>query len=46
MPTQRNRVVVRFNDGRLLKGYTHDFLPEKDLFHLIEEASSGTGNQP
>jgi hypothetical protein len=43
MPTQRNRVVVRFNDGRLLKGYTHDFLPEKDFFHLIEESSSGTG---
>ena len=43
MPTQRNRVVVRFNDGRLLKGYTHDFLPEKDFFHLIEDTSSGAG---
>ena len=46
MPTQRNRVVVRFNDGRILKGYTHDFLPEKDLFHLAEDTVSGaTGIQ-
>jgi hypothetical protein len=43
MPTQRNRVVVRFNDGRMLKGYTHDFLPEKDLFHLAEDTASATG---
>ena len=43
MPTQRNRVVVRFNDGRILKGYTHDFLPEKDLFHLAEDTVSGAG---
>jgi len=43
MPTQRNRVVVRFNDGRLLKGYTHDFMAEKDYFHLIEETPSGIG---
>jgi hypothetical protein len=43
MPTQRNRVVVRFSDGKLLKGYTHDFLPEKDFFHLAEESASGTG---
>jgi hypothetical protein len=44
MPIQRNRVVVRFNDGRMLKGYTHDFLPEKDRFHLAEEAASGSGS--
>ncbi|MFA4948872.1 MAG: hypothetical protein WC674_10260 [Candidatus Krumholzibacteriia bacterium] len=43
MPTQRNRVVVRFNDGRIFKGYTHDFLPEKDLFHLIEDTASEAG---
>jgi hypothetical protein len=42
MPIQRNRVVVRFNDGRILKGYTHDFLPEKDLFHLSEDTASET----
>lgn len=43
MPMQRNRVVVRFGDGRLLKGYTHDFLPEKELFHLIEDVAAGEG---
>jgi len=43
MATQRNRVVVRFGDGRILKGYTHDFLPEKELFHLIEDTASGAG---
>jgi hypothetical protein len=43
MQTQRNRVVVRYGDGKILKGYTHDFLPEKDLFHVIEETASGEG---
>lgn len=44
MPTQRNRVVARFNDGKMLKGYTHDFLPGKELFHLIEYSASGAGD--
>jgi hypothetical protein len=44
MPTQRNRVVVRYIDGKILKGYTHDFLPEKELFHLIEETAAGEGS--
>jgi len=29
-----NKVVLRFRDGRLLKGSTSDFLPNKDLFHV------------
>jgi hypothetical protein len=29
-----NRVVARFNDGKLLKGYTYDFTPLKDTFYL------------
>jgi hypothetical protein len=29
-----NRVVVRFADGRIVKGMTADFVPTKDLFHL------------
>jgi hypothetical protein len=28
------RVVARFADGRLLKGTTHDFAPQKERFHL------------
>ncbi|MBN2070149.1 MAG: hypothetical protein JW814_01730 [Candidatus Krumholzibacteriota bacterium] len=31
---ERNNVVVHFKDGRVLKGFTHDFLPERPLFHL------------
>lgn len=29
-----NKVVVRFVDGRMLKGTAADFLPGKDLFHV------------
>ena len=27
-------IVARFADGRLLKGTTHDFAPDKDVFHV------------
>jgi hypothetical protein len=27
-------IVARFTDGRMLKGTTHDFAPDKDVFHL------------
>ena len=30
----QNRIVVRYQDGRILKGYTGDFLPTKVAFHL------------
>jgi hypothetical protein len=29
-----NKVVVRFADGRVLKGSTADFVPARDRFHL------------
>jgi hypothetical protein len=29
-----NKIVARFQDGRVLKGFTTDFLPAKPLFHL------------
>ena len=28
------KIVVRYTDGRVLRGYTHDFFPNKSLFHL------------
>jgi hypothetical protein len=34
-----NKVVARYQDGRVLKGITSDFLPAKDMFHL--ELSDG-----
>jgi small nuclear ribonucleoprotein (snRNP)-like protein len=30
----QNKVVVRYQDGRILKGTTVDFVPMKALFHL------------
>jgi hypothetical protein len=38
---QRNKVVVRFRDGRILKGYTHDFTPMREFFHVIHEKEGG-----
>lgn len=43
MKGSRNRVVVRYRDGKLLKGYTHDFLPMKDSFHLTSEDAISKG---
>ncbi len=31
---KRNKIVVHFSDGRLLKGHTNDFRPNKPEFHL------------
>jgi small nuclear ribonucleoprotein (snRNP)-like protein len=30
----QNKVVVRYQNGEILKGQTSDFLPTKSLFHL------------
>jgi hypothetical protein len=32
---ERVKVVVRYSDGRLIKGSTQDFYPNKERFHLI-----------
>ena len=32
---ERIKVVVRYNDGKVLKGYTQDFFANKDRFHLF-----------
>ena len=29
-----NKVVARFRDGKIIKGFTHDFFPNKDVFHI------------
>ncbi len=36
------KVVVRYADGRVLKGFTQDFLPNKERFHL-HSASKASG---
>jgi hypothetical protein len=43
MQAERNRIVAHFKDGRLLKGYTHDFTPVKDTFHLTSELEKDKG---
>ena len=30
----QNKVVVRFQNGTVMKGFTADFMPNKDVFHL------------
>lgn len=38
----QNKIVVRYQDGRILKGETGDFLPTKPLFHLtLADAARG-----
>jgi hypothetical protein len=31
----QNKIVVRYQDGRISKGVTGDFFPNKELFHLF-----------
>lgn len=35
-----NRVVIRFLDGRIERGYTADFQPHKEIFHLVAKGES------
>jgi hypothetical protein len=37
-----NKVVARYVDGRVVKGMTLDFSPEKDLFHVDVVMPSAT----
>ena len=30
-----NKIVIRFLDGRIERGYTADFQPHKEIFHLV-----------
>lgn len=34
MPKLENKVIVRFRDGRIIKGYAYDFSPSREIFHL------------
>jgi len=34
------KVVVRYTDGRLVKGITQDFFPNKDRFHLRPDTAN------
>lgn len=32
---EKVKVVMRFSNGKLMKGFTQDFFPNKEIFHLI-----------
>ena len=38
------KIVVRFADGRILKGYSQDFFPNKPAFHLAKNLAKGSTN--
>jgi len=35
MQVESVKVVVRYSDGKLIKGFAQDFFPNKERFHLI-----------
>jgi hypothetical protein len=42
----QNKIVVRYQDGKLIKGQTSDFLPAKPTFHLsVLGAQPGSPSQ-
>jgi hypothetical protein len=41
----QNKIVVRYQDGRILKGTSADFMPNKDLFHIVP-MDSPPGKKP
>lgn len=32
----KSKIVARYRDARILKGYTLDFMPNKDTFHVVD----------
>ena len=39
------KVVAHYRDGRTLRGHTHDFKPEADMFHLLPSEGGGIPTQ-
>jgi hypothetical protein len=37
----QNKIVVRYRDGRVLKGQTADFLPTRPAFHVVPADQTG-----
>jgi len=40
---EKLKVVVRFSDGKLIKGFTGDFFPDKERFHVIPAGNPSGG---
>ena len=41
----QNKIVIRYQDGRLMKGITNNFFPNKDVFHVVP-LDSPPGTKP
>ena len=39
------KIIARFRNGRMKKGYSQDFFPKKPVFHLSKDAR-GTSREP
>ncbi len=39
----QNKIVVRYLNGKIVKGFTTDFMPNKEMFHLaVADAQPGS----
>jgi hypothetical protein len=43
MEMEKVKVVVRYSDGKLIKGFTEDFFPNKERFHVIPADNPSAG---
>ena len=39
-----SKIVVRYQNGKILKGYTQNFFPNKPTFHVNLLGTAGSGN--
>ena len=39
-----SKIVVRYCDGRTMKGTTQNFFPNKPVFHVARQGGSGSGD--
>ena len=39
-----SKIVVRYQNGKILKGYTQNFFPNKPIFHVNLLGASGSGD--
>ena len=39
-----SKIVVRYRNGKILKGYTQNFFPNKPMFHVNHLGASGSGD--
>ena len=37
------KIIARYADGKISKGYTHDFFPNKPFFHVHEASGDSSG---